>query len=204
MLVGSPTPGIDSNAYFQGVQINFSKCQTHEDATQLNQGLGHFGEMHIDKDDHPAYLTNILIISDLPPSYHPGIFMFYELGAYIRMDPLVSANFSGLRYHGGTSPTPPLGQKPAAWAYRLVHISYPAKSIIDMSSRQAIATLPGGETLYLTPEMMEHLIPQEKYNYTGTPANHIIDGVGMMSRDAHVQHVYRMMLRVRRFKLLIY
>jgi len=73
-----------------------------------------------------------------------------------------------------------------------------------MSSCQAIVTLPGGETLYLIPEMMEHLIPQEKYNYTGTPANHIINGVGMMSRDAHVQHVYRMMLCVCHFKLLIY
>ena len=117
--------------------------------------------MHINKDDHLAYLTNMLIISDLPPSYHPGIFMFYELGAYICTDPLVTANFSGLRYHGSTSLKPPLGQKPATWAYCLVHISYPAKGIIDMSSHQAIATLPGGETLYLIPEMLEHLIPQE-------------------------------------------
>jgi len=179
------------------MQLNFSKCQARSEVTQLNEDLGFYGQMHIDKDDHPGYLSNMLILSDLPPSYHPGVFMFYELGVFIRMTPFLSVNFSGLRYHGGTAPTAPEGERPLTWAYRLVHIAYPAKPVADMSACQAIATLPGGSTLHITPKMMEHLTPSPQYNYTGTPANHIIDGVGMMTRDAHVEHVYRMMLRVR-------
>ncbi|KAF8576919.1 hypothetical protein K439DRAFT_1622506 [Ramaria rubella] len=195
-LVNMPKLGTDDNVYFGTTQLNIAQAECHGQAGQLKKQLGPFGGKHVDSKDHPASYTNMIFLSHLPSTYHPGLFFLYELGAYIHLDPFISVNFSGLRFHGGTAPTAPPGERPVAWGYHLTHISYPAHAIIDMSVRQALATLPGGTILHITPEMQEHMAPNKKYMKSSNYATYIKDGEGMMSWDAHVELVGRMTLRL--------
>ncbi|KAF8575668.1 hypothetical protein K439DRAFT_1623425 [Ramaria rubella] len=79
-VVGSPNLGVNDNVHSTAFQLNFSKCYEHGKAGALAQELGFFGRMHVDSGDHLAYLSNLTVLSDLPPDYHPGGCMLYELG----------------------------------------------------------------------------------------------------------------------------
>ncbi|KAF8573673.1 hypothetical protein K439DRAFT_1624899 [Ramaria rubella] len=173
--------GVDDNIHFVAFQLNFSKCYKHGNAAALRQEMGFFGGMHVDAGGHPAYLSNLTVLSNLPHDYHPGVFMLYELGVYIRMDAYTGVNLSGLRLHVGTAPTAPFGKKPDPSAYRLCHVSYPPHCVMDMSSRQALGVLPGSNMLF---------------NVPSNQANHIVDGVGLMTRQAHISFIVCMCLRV--------
>jgi hypothetical protein len=195
-LVNLPRLGVDGNHYFGSFQLNIARAARHDAPETLSQDMSDFAGKHMDGGDHPAYYTNMLALSDLPPDYHPGVFIFYDLGAYVRMDGITSVNFTGLRFHGGTPATAPPGANPLNWPYRLTHISYPPTRIMDMSARQALATLPGGSTMYVTPEMQEHLVPQTAFQVPSKNANTILDGVGLMSRDEHLRWTVYNLFRV--------
>ncbi|KAF8573714.1 hypothetical protein K439DRAFT_1624858 [Ramaria rubella] len=195
-VVGSPNLGVDDNVHFAAFQLNFSNCYKHGKAGALAQELGFFGGMHVDSGDHLAYLSNLTILSDLPPDYHPGVFMLYELGVYIRMDSCIGVNFSGLCFHSGTAPTAPLGQEPDPSLNRLVHVAYPPNCVMDMSSRQVLGGLLGGNMLYVTPEMSEHRLLSPNFNVPSNQLNHTVDGVGLMTRQAHTSFIACMCLRV--------
>ncbi|KAF8575678.1 hypothetical protein K439DRAFT_1623418 [Ramaria rubella] len=194
-IVGLPNLGVDDNVQFAAFQLNFSKCYEHGKVGALFQDMGFFGGMHVDAGD-ASYLSNLTILSDLPCEYYPGVFMLYKLGIYIRMDLFIGVNFSGLRLHRGMAPTAPPGVEPVSWGYRFASVSYAPSRVMDMSSHQALAILPGGNMLFVTPEMSEHTLPSPRFNVPSNQSNHVVDGVGLMTRQAHTSFIARMCLRV--------
>lgn len=200
-LVNAPRVAHDDNVYFTQVQANVSKCYPRNSADNMEQ-LGGFGDMHTDW-DHPGKMTVAGAFSHMPDRYHPGLFILYELGVFVRLDNGHHVCFSGLRYHGGFPPTAPEGEQPASWACRLLHVSYPSDAITNMSGRQAIGPLPGSgegskdDILYLSPEMAEHIVPNVKdYPLYSQRANYVSDSVGILSAEAHTTFVSRLLLRV--------
>jgi hypothetical protein len=196
-LVNAPRMAHDENVYFTQVQANISKCYNHNTENNMEQ-LGGFGDRHTDW-DHEGKFTVAGAFSHMPPTYHPGLFMLYELGVFARLDNGHHICFSGLRYHGGTPPTASGDEEPVYWACRLLHISYPSKKATDMSCRQALGPLPGDEILYLSPEMTEHNIPDlENFPLHAQRANYVADSVGILSPEAHTTFVSRSLMRVSR------
>lgn len=196
-LVNAPRIGDDDNVYFTQVQANISKCYPRNNCQKMEQ-LGAFADRHVDG-DHAGKYTCAGACSDMPASYHPGLFILYELGVFVRLDNGHHVCFSGLRYHGGTPPTAPGDETPQFWACRLLHISYPSLHLTDMRGKQSIG--PSGisnhEILYLTPEMMNHCIPNLKdFPLHAQRASYVSDGVGIMSQEAQTTLVSRLLLQV--------
>ncbi|KAF8589305.1 hypothetical protein K439DRAFT_1612890 [Ramaria rubella] len=145
-LVNSPLIAQDNNFYHHESQINMSQAHMYNGPLMITN-LGPSGDRHNDNNDEESGYSNTWVHSHLPAEYHPGLFMFYELG---------------LRYHGGTPPTAPPGVTPPAWNTQILIIQYPARHLMNMSARQSLATLPSGAILYVTPEMQEHHVPKKE------------------------------------------
>ncbi|KAF8572620.1 hypothetical protein K439DRAFT_1625649 [Ramaria rubella] len=125
--------------------------------------LGPSGDRHNDNNDEESGYSNASVHLHLPADYHPGLFMFYELGVFICLDRNVNFCFSGLRYHGGTPPTAPAGVIPPAWNMWILTIQYPVQHLMNMSARQSLTAPPDGSILYVTLEMQEHCITTKEY-----------------------------------------
>lgn len=78
----------------------------------LRKQLGVFGGPHSDKVDNKGRITNVTAYSDLPADYDPGNFYLLYLGIFAVLSPMISVNFCGVRYHGGSPPTAPPGSRP--------------------------------------------------------------------------------------------
>ncbi|KAF8572841.1 hypothetical protein K439DRAFT_1625494 [Ramaria rubella] len=161
-LVNSPLIAQDNNFYHRESQINMSQAQMYDGPLTITN-LGLSCDRHNYNNNEESGYSNASVHSHLPADYHPGLFMFYKLGVFIRLDRNVNFCFLGLRYHSGTPPTVPPGVIPPAWNVRILTIQYPAQHLMNMSARQSLATLPGGSILYVTPEMQEHCIPTKEY-----------------------------------------
>jgi hypothetical protein len=111
-----------------------------------------FGEAHADKGDDINALSIAIVGSDLPDNYYPGRFGLLSLGLYWQLQPQLGFMFSGLGYHGGTAPLA-LGEDIEDWATRMLIIGYTPARMVNGSSKWALAALPQGQVLYLTPEM---------------------------------------------------
>ncbi|KAF8582188.1 hypothetical protein K439DRAFT_1618493 [Ramaria rubella] len=118
-LVNSLLTAQDDNFYHRGSQINMSQAQMYDGPLTITD-LGPSGDRHNDNNDEESGYSNASVHSHLPADYHPGLFMSYQL------DRNVNFCFLGLRYHGGTPPTAPLGVIPPAWNTRILSIQYPA------------------------------------------------------------------------------
>ncbi|KAF8581468.1 hypothetical protein K439DRAFT_1619050 [Ramaria rubella] len=132
-LVNSPLIAQDNNFYHHESQINMLQAQMYNGPLTITD-LGPSGDRHNDNNDEESGYSNASVHSHLLAEYHPGLFMFYELG---------------LRYHGRTPPTAPPGVTPPAWNTRILIIQYPARHLMNMSARQSLAALPGGAILLL-------------------------------------------------------
>ncbi|KAF8576644.1 hypothetical protein K439DRAFT_1622721 [Ramaria rubella] len=164
-LVNSPFIVQDDNFYHHESQINMLQAQMYDGPLMITD-LGPSGDRHNDNNDKESGYSNTSVHSHLPVEYHPGLFMFYELG---------------LRYHGGTPPTAPPGVTPPAWNTWILIIQYPARHLMNMSVRQSLAALPGRAILYVTLEMQEHRVPKKKYRLWSTRATDVTDGYDLMS-----------------------
>jgi hypothetical protein len=123
----------------------------YSDAT-LASDMGFFGGEHKDIHDNPAFYTNIISDPDLPDGYNPGNFFVLYFGVFVVMKKHMGINFSGLRRHGGTPPTAPLGMEPEAWAYRFVVVSYPPNGLTNGNCRYVLGALPGNVPFSVPPE----------------------------------------------------
>ncbi|KAF8575143.1 hypothetical protein K439DRAFT_1623816 [Ramaria rubella] len=179
-LVNSPLIAQDDNFYHHKSQINMLQAQMYNGPLTITD-LGPSGDRHNDNNDKESGYSNTSVHSHLPAEYHPGLFMFYELG---------------LRYHGGTPPTAPPGVTPPTWNAQILIIQYPARHLMNMSVRQSLTALPSGAILYVTPEMQEHRVPKKKYRLWSTRATYVTDGYDLMSRKAHTMFVARLLLQV--------
>ncbi|KAF8584395.1 hypothetical protein K439DRAFT_1616695 [Ramaria rubella] len=185
-LVNSPLITQDDNFYHRESQINMSQAQMYNEPLTITD-LGPSGDRHNNNNNEESGYSNASVHLHLPVEYHPGLFMFYELG---------------LRYHRGTPPTAPPGVTPPAWNAQILIIQYPARHLMNMSVRQSLAALPGRAILYVTLEMQEHHVPKKKYRLWSTRATYITDGYDLMSRKAHT-FVARLLLRVGEHNLTI-
>ncbi|KAF8575645.1 hypothetical protein K439DRAFT_1623440 [Ramaria rubella] len=192
-LVNSLLITQDDNFYHRESQINMSQAQMYNGPLTITD-LGPSGDRHNDNNDEESGYSNASVHSHLPADYHPGLFMFYELGVFIRLDRNVNFCFSGLRYHSGTPPTVPPGVIPPAWNAWILTIQYPARHLMNMSARQSLAALPGSSILYVTPEMQEHCILTKEYRLWSMRATYVTDGSDLMSCKAHMTFVGRLLL----------
>lgn len=92
---------------------------------------------------------------DLPENsgYEGGWFHLLEFGAYVRLEGLIAACFSGLCFHGGTPPRAPAGQLVDPSAYRWVMVMYPQRNIIGGNTSFNIGAKPDHTPLQVTPDM---------------------------------------------------
>lgn len=116
--------------------------------------LGFFGGSHANKGDNRARFTNVTCNNDHPPDYDPGNFYLLYLGVFIVMDPLMSINFCGVRFHGGSPPTAPPGQEPVDWAYRFVVVSYPPRKMTNGDARYAFGANTNDKPFMVSPEVL--------------------------------------------------
>ncbi|KAF8580239.1 hypothetical protein K439DRAFT_1619949 [Ramaria rubella] len=130
-LVNSLLIAQDDSFYHCESQINMLQAQMYDGPLTITD-LGPSGNRHNDNNDKESGYSNTSVHSHLPAEYHPGLFMFYELG---------------LRYYGGTLPTAPPRVTPPAWNARILIIQYPARHLMNISARQSLTTLPGGTIL---------------------------------------------------------
>ncbi|KAF8581906.1 hypothetical protein K439DRAFT_1618654 [Ramaria rubella] len=127
-LVNSPLIAQDDNFHHCKSQINMSQAQMYNGPLMITD-LGPSGDRHNNNNDEESGYSNTSVHSHLPAEYHPGLFMFYELGP---------------RYHRGTPPTAPPGVTPPAWNAWILIIQYPARHLMHMSARQSLTHFPVG------------------------------------------------------------
>ena len=60
-----------------------------------------------------------------PDGYESGIFAYHDFKILIVPDDCSFVFFTGLHLHGGTAPSPSLGQQTKPWTYRLAVVCYP-------------------------------------------------------------------------------
>lgn len=92
--------------------------------------------------------------SDLPEDYDPGNFYLLYLGVFVVLDPLISVNFCGVRYHGGSPPTAPEGQTVKPWAYRFVTVSYPPNKMTNGDARYTYGANTDNTPYMVPPEVL--------------------------------------------------
>lgn len=83
------------------------------------------------------------LLLSVPEGYDPGIFAYHDFGIFITPENPSIVYFTGLHMHGGTAPSPPPGQLPLPWAYRLTIISYPNSPTIGGDSRNPLVPFRG-------------------------------------------------------------
>lgn len=121
------------------------------------QTMGFYGGAHTDSHDAVGYYSHMTTNSDIPDGYDPGCFFILEIGVFVPLKRYMSINFSGLRRHGGSSPTAPRGQTVEEYCYRVVLISYPPNNMTNGNARYSLGAIPQGkggtETFIFCPEM---------------------------------------------------
>ncbi|KAF8573258.1 hypothetical protein K439DRAFT_1625201 [Ramaria rubella] len=78
-LVNSPLIAQDDNFYHCKSQINMSQAQMYDSPLTITD-LGPSSDRHNVNNDEESGYSNASVHLHLPVDYHPGLFMFYELG----------------------------------------------------------------------------------------------------------------------------
>lgn len=115
-----------------------------------------FGGAHIDENDAPGHFTNMISLSDLPAGWDPGRFFVVYPGVFCTLNNFVSANFSGLRVHGGS---PPLAPKDASvlelnWATRCNVVGYSKIGPTSTKRKMPLVQLEPHSVISVTPEIL--------------------------------------------------
>ena len=121
----------------------------------LSGSLGSFGGVHQDVNDAVGGMSTMTLFSKTYPGIFPGMFFFPEAHTCVKLPSrysygcsdgpeLLSVLFSGLHWHGGSSPyftqnTPNVPND----ALRLNHIMYPMGRVMSGNSIFSFCPLPG-------------------------------------------------------------
>lgn len=181
-------PKICGNPYFTSCQINIAPAVSFHSTESLDKmGLGTAGGRHYDSHDHPASLTVMSALSDLPDGMHEGFFFLLELGCYVRLANHRLVGFCGLHYHGGQPPRPVREDADVPkWATRINIIWYPSDSIIKRDGVCALHTFPAvAANRFATLETSAHpslnVAPTSSTsNDTSPPLSFLADGHACM------------------------
>ena len=125
---------------------------TLDAAATFESSLGQFAVPHVDKQDSGAALTAMTLQVSAPESYSYGGFSYHDFGIKMRGGRLVIVYFTGRHRHGGTAPSPPLGETPVPWAYRVAVICYPNGPTMEGKSRTPLAPLCGFDFVMKDPK----------------------------------------------------
>lgn len=117
-LLNIPAIGVETNKYFPATQLNLAPAEPSTSSkfflpvlstdikdivseNSLGLSLGGAGVEQYDKMDHSGYFTHIVVVSDIPKSYHPGLFFLFYPGIFIVLSNFTSIMFLGLCKHRG-------------------------------------------------------------------------------------------------------
>jgi hypothetical protein len=192
--IATPVPYNAGKSILSILLFAYIYCTAEND---LSSSLGTFGGRHIDGLDSAASLTAMTNLSWFPAEIHPGFFYLYELGVCWELVPNSTILFSGLRWHGGCSPTYPVGYQVPADAYRLCLVAYPSSSLVDGGSQIAFAAMPAerGELFTLAKEAIAR--PHHpQWEPRCQHANYIQDGGSLMTPYRHLEFVVRFLLHL--------
>jgi hypothetical protein len=116
--------------------------------------MGSSGETHFDAFDFSGAFTNVVSIPDLPDNMDPGNLFFLLAGVYVRLDPYMSVNFSGLHLHGGSPPVIPKGMTVKGWETRCNGVDYPQSVTLEGEAQYPLVAAPDNKgAIFTTPEM---------------------------------------------------
>ncbi|KAJ7263340.1 hypothetical protein C8J57DRAFT_1024773, partial [Mycena rebaudengoi] len=155
-------------------------------------GLGGFGGSHIDKGDSFGGLSGLIPFSKLEAGIHPGLMFLLSLGVARELHPLQTIYMSGLRPHGGTSPTYNDNITLVETDnMRSLMIAYIPRSIFDGEGISALAALPNQTLLTVGPEMrgVNSTLPEN--TAWCEQATYAADGHALMDRRSHANYLVR-------------
>ncbi|KAI0336895.1 hypothetical protein BDW22DRAFT_1433758 [Trametopsis cervina] len=188
-MVNTPRVGSAANYMWQSCQLNLARPQYSEDKASLERQMGHFGGPHIDDRDSPMSMSCATSLSDLPnePGWESGRLHLLGVGVYSPLERFTQLFFTGLLRHGGTSPIAPPNAVIPDWAYRTVHVAYPAGYFVSGEIKHAFAGMPNDSIgLHLTPEMTGGPVLQDNTSLLTNRSNSAMDGCAVMSDRASI------------------
>lgn len=79
----------------------------------------------------------------IPENYYHGGFFYHDFGVRMKGGKLAIVYFTGRHRHGAAAPSPPPGETPVHWAYRVAVICYPNRPTMEGNSRNPLAPFCG-------------------------------------------------------------
>ncbi|KAH9828722.1 uncharacterized protein C8Q71DRAFT_891939, partial [Rhodofomes roseus] len=192
-LLGYFRPGTMSNVCFGGSQLNVSTPdyldKLQKGPMDLSDSLGFFGGVHQDEHDSIGAMSVMTVFSKLHAGIHPGLFLFPECYAFVRLpngftedeserSSLLSVLFSGLHWHMGMSPY--VSDNIAQDAVRLNHVMYPMSRVMDGNSMLALGAV-GQKAINIPPEMYNPTYDRDHKIYSNY-LNYAVDGLNIGDR----------------------
>lgn len=121
------------------------------------KGIGGFGKRHTDVRDLLAGLSNLLSLSKIPNTFHPGLMIMLCLGIARRLDAFTSFFMCGLHVHAGTTPTfsEEMQDLMKPDCTRLLNILYMSSAVMGGEGPVALAPLAPGSLLQVSREYQD-------------------------------------------------
>ncbi|KAJ6493868.1 hypothetical protein DFH09DRAFT_1104331 [Mycena vulgaris] len=191
-MLNIPALDLPGNTAHNTLQLNVAPAVPYGSEKTLANALGFYGGNHNDNKDSPAWFTNMAMCLRLPNDYTLSKFHILRFGLYFTLRNFDSANFCGLKYHGGTPPIAPEGVTVAQDAYHMTFISYPPEKMGDGLGHIGVGALPTAKdpVLKMSAEM-QHVDCESRVDRVAvTQANFAADGQVVMDVRAHLPLSY--------------
>ncbi|KAF8961283.1 hypothetical protein BDZ97DRAFT_1921356 [Flammula alnicola] len=175
-LLNLPAVGIENNNIFGAAQLNIATAQLPTSSTTLADSMGEAGEKHIDEGDNPAYFTHMVCLSDLPPSFNPGLFCLIE--------------------HSGTPliASADVSDEEMQRAARVTLVAYPPTGMTTRVHKLPLCALGNRESFYAPPESIAPELAPRRWHAGHSTVTE--DGPSLMPRSAIMTSLCRAFLNI--------
>ncbi|KDR76755.1 hypothetical protein GALMADRAFT_210635 [Galerina marginata CBS 339.88] len=189
-----PPVGDDENPAWVAMQLNLAAAVAKNSGVKLDGSLGVFGKPHLDAGDHAVPPTAMTNLSKPHPEVEKEYFCVLDFGFAWEMEEFATTFFSGLHFHGGSSPRykKTLGDDDAIY-YRMTLIAYPPTQILNAQDSVALAALPDGTPFRVGIEMRNPSSHQLSEQGHCTQATWAADGGSVLTPKAHLNHFSRLL-----------
>ncbi|KAF8961314.1 hypothetical protein BDZ97DRAFT_1760053 [Flammula alnicola] len=183
-LLNLPAVGIENNNIFGAAQLNIATAQLPTSSTTLADSMGEAGEKHIDEGDNPAYFTHMVCLSDLPPSFNPGLFCLMYAGVFVMAEPFTSVCFQANREHSGTPliASADVSDEEMQRAARVTLVAYPPTGMTTRVHKAPLCALGNRESFYAPPESIAPELAPRRWHAGHSTVTE--DGPSLMPRSA--------------------
>ncbi|KAF8961327.1 hypothetical protein BDZ97DRAFT_1760065 [Flammula alnicola] len=195
-LLNLPALGVENNNIFGAAQLNIAPAQLPTSSTTLADSMGEAGEKHIDEGDNPAYFTHMVCLSDLPPSFNPGLFCLLYAGVFVMAEPFTSVCFQANREHSGTPPIAPadVSDEEMQRAARVTLVAYPPTGMTTRVHKVPLCALGNRESFYAPPESIAPDLTPRRWHAGHSTITE--DGPSLMPRSAIMKFLCRAFLNI--------